>query len=62
MAGEKGFARSLDGYKNMHEKTAKDKDVYQEFMNATTLTKARKILFGIKQKKPTHLGKMGIGK
>lgn len=56
------FKRSLENYKTMHEKTAKDREVYERFMSASTLTAARKILFGVKTKKPTHLGRMGIGK
>lgn len=57
-----GFARSLDAYKQMHAKTAKDRNVYNEFMSCSTLTRARAILWGKKTKKPTHLGKGGIGK
>lgn len=40
--------RSLMNYKEMHEKTAKDKGVYEAFVAATTLTRARGILFGFK--------------
>lgn len=50
------FERSLENYKTMHKQTAKDKDVYEEFMSCNTLTRARKVLFGVKGKKPTHLG------
>lgn len=57
-----GFARSLEGYKDMHKETAKERGVYNEFMAAHTLTRARVILWGKKTKKPTHLGKMGVGK
>jgi hypothetical protein len=41
--------RSLDNYKSMHDSTAKNKDVYESFMRARTLTEARKILFGTKK-------------
>lgn len=53
------FGRLLENYKDMHKQTAKDKGVYEEFMSAFTLTKARKILFGVKSKKPTHAGSSG---
>ena len=36
----------------MHKQRAKDKGVYDMFMQCTTLTMARKILFGEKQKTP----------
>ena len=38
--------RSLANYKAMHAKTAKEKGVYAEFVEAQTLTRARRILFG----------------
>lgn len=42
--------RSLESYKLMHRKTAEDKGVSREFQNASTLTEAKKILFGYKKK------------
>lgn len=44
------LGRSLKNYQAMHAKTAQDKGVYNEFMAANTLTKARKILWGTKSK------------
>ena len=41
--------RSLDNYKAMHEKTAKDKGVAHELANAKTLTQAKKIVYGHKK-------------
>ena len=38
--------RSLPNYKAMHAQTAKDKGKYEEFMAATTLTRAKRILWG----------------
>jgi len=38
--------RSLTNYKALHERRAKEKGVYAEFMSATTLTQARKLVFG----------------
>ncbi len=43
--------RSLESYKEMHEKTAKEKGVHEQFMRCKTLTQARKVLFGEKTKK-----------
>jgi len=42
------LGRSLNNYKAQHAKNAKAKGVYAEFMATTTLTRARKILFGVK--------------
>lgn len=47
----KWLGRSLDNYKEMHKDTARDKGVSDAFQKATTLTKARSILFGVKAKK-----------
>lgn len=53
----KGFDRRkhlkqrLKNYKSMHEKTAKDKGCYEEFMAAPTLTQARGILWGFKSRR-----------
>jgi hypothetical protein len=38
--------RSLSNYKALHEATAKERGCREAFMAATTLTRARKILFG----------------
>jgi hypothetical protein len=38
--------RDLNNYKNQHINTAKKKGLLQEFLSASTLTQARKILFG----------------
>jgi hypothetical protein len=38
--------RSLTNYKALHGKRAKEMGVYAEFMAATTLTQARRIVFG----------------
>lgn len=54
--------RSLENYKQQQRKVAEDRGVLDQLMRATTLTQARKIVYGAKQKKPTHLGKLGIGK
>ena len=56
------FARSLDAYKQQQANVAKDRGVLDKLMNARTLTEARKIVYGTKSKKPTHLGKLGVGK
>lgn len=42
--------RSLENYKSMHKKTAVDKGVEKELAACSTLTKARKILWGLKSK------------
>lgn len=39
--------RSLENYKSIHQKTAKNKGVLGEFNAAKTLTRAKKILFGV---------------
>lgn len=44
--------RSLENYKEMHKQRARDKGVYDIFMQCSTLTMARKILFGEKHKTP----------
>lgn len=54
---ERKISRSLTNYKSMHEETAKKNKVYNQFMNARTLTTARIILFGEKFKRETHKGK-----
>jgi len=38
--------RSLLNYKTMHGELARSKGVYEQFMDAKSLTVARKILFG----------------
>jgi len=43
------YGRSLDNYKNMHAKLAKEKGVSVEFQACKTLTQARKVLFGFKK-------------
>lgn len=48
------YRRDLSNYKEMHKNTAKDRGVYEQFMNCTTLSRARTVLFGKKVKKPTH--------
>jgi hypothetical protein len=50
------FARSLESYKQQQRKVAEDKGVLERLMRATTLTEARKIVYGAKTKKATHLG------
>lgn len=57
-----GFSRSLESYKQQQANLAKDKGVLDRLMNASTLSEARKIVYGTKSKKPTHLGKLGVGK
>lgn len=42
--------RKLGNYKEMHEGTAKHRKCHKEFMSAKTLTQAKKILWGVKQK------------
>lgn len=37
--------RSLTNYKEMHQERAKDMGVLREFLAASTLTRARKIVF-----------------
>lgn len=44
------LGRSLSNYKSMHESLAKQKGVLRDFMEASTLTRAKKILFGYKRK------------
>lgn len=43
------FGRSLKNYQQMHHETARKKGVLEAFNAAPTLTKARKILFGLKK-------------
>lgn len=52
------FERSLSNYKDQQAKVAKAKGehVYKALMAASTLTHARKIVYGAKTKKPTHTG------
>jgi len=45
----KWIGRSLSGYKATHAKTAENKGVLDQFRKATTLTAAKKILFGVKR-------------
>lgn len=40
--------RSLSNYKDLHGEQAREQGVYKQFMAATTLTRARKILRGEK--------------
>lgn len=44
------LGRSLSNYKDMHRSTAENKGVLKEFLNAKTLTEARKVAFGLKRK------------
>lgn len=44
------YGRNLESYKSQHRQTARDKGCYDEFMAAPTLTRARRILFGVKTK------------
>ena len=44
------MGRSLKNYQRMHGETARKRKVYVQFMAATTLTKAKKILWGLKGK------------
>lgn len=37
--------QALINYKKMHENRAKEMGVYKQFMEATTLTRARRIVF-----------------
>lgn len=39
------IAQKRENYRQMHEGTAKAKNVYKEFMNAKTLTQMRKLLW-----------------
>lgn len=52
------FARSLSNYKDQQKEVAKSKgdQVYKALMAASTLTQARIIVYGKKQKKATHTG------
>ena len=50
MSEKVSLEQRLQGYKEMHTKTAKSKDCLEEFMSARTLTQARKILWGVKKK------------
>lgn len=38
--------RSLKNYKATHSELARQKGVYEQFMGASTLTRARRVLFG----------------
>lgn len=40
------LAQKRENYRQMHEGTAKAKNVYKEFMSAKTITLMRKILWG----------------
>lgn len=42
--------RNLENYKAMHKETAKKKGVEKEFKKAPTLTQARVVLWGKRQK------------
>lgn len=44
----KKYRPSLDGYKKHHQQLAKDRNVEAKFLAATTITEAKKILFGKK--------------
>lgn len=46
MRKKKKTFRTLSGYKEQQTEVAKDKGVYEKFMEAKTLTQARKILYG----------------
>lgn len=50
--------RSLENYKLQHAETAKRKGVYEMFMSAPTLTRARAILFGTKKGMKRVLGSL----
>lgn len=54
--------RDLTNYKAMHEDTAKRNGCYDEFTRASTLTQARKILFGEKKKQYTETKIRGSNK
>lgn len=44
----KKYKPSLDGYKKQHNQLAKEKNVEAKFLAATTITEAKKVLFGKK--------------
>lgn len=46
----KWYGRSLDNYKKMQAKVAASNGVGEQLKNATTLTQARKIVYGVKGK------------
>jgi len=50
MSENKSPFRRLENYKAQHSKTAETKGIYEKFMSARTLTRARGILFGFKSK------------
>ena len=41
--------RSLTNYKDMQEKVAKSKGCWEQLKKCTTLTEARKIVYGVKK-------------
>lgn len=43
------LGRSLDNYKQMHMQVAKSKGVSEQLQNCSTLTQARKIVYGYKK-------------
>ena len=43
------FGRSLDNYKKLHKGLAEEQGKIKALNEATTLTQARKILFGVKK-------------
>jgi hypothetical protein len=43
------LGRNLENYKKMHSGTAEKKKLVKELRDADTLTKARKLLFGLKK-------------
>lgn len=48
---DRNKTESLANYKKQQEKVAKSKGVYKELMEATTLTQAKKAVYGEKKKK-----------
>lgn len=48
--GWQWLGRKLESYQTIHRKTAESKKVLTAFLNARTLTQAKKILFGVKRK------------
>lgn len=43
------YGRSLDNYKKMHRNLAEGRGIGKRFQECTTLTEARKVLFGLKR-------------
>lgn len=44
------LGRNLNSYKSMQSNVARKKGCYEELMRASTLTEARKIVYGYKKK------------